>query len=106
MLAAGGCSSHSLGKGDYANPIDEIGRYHDVVFNSGTLYVSAYDDTMGDLVYTEIKDPTKNPSWQVIDGVDQDRLTRRQGRLSLRHQRSRPRRRPVHLDRAWRRASR
>ena len=25
--------AHSLGKGDYANPIDEIGRYHDVVFD-------------------------------------------------------------------------
>jgi hypothetical protein len=69
VLAAGGCS-HGLGKGDYANPIDEIGRYHDVVFNDGTLFVSAYDDSMGDLVYTEIKDPAKNPSWQVIDGVD------------------------------------
>ena len=51
-------------------PIDEIGRYHDVVFKDGTLYVSAYDDTMGDLVYAEIKDPTLIPSWQVIDGVD------------------------------------
>ncbi|MGZ3438633.1 MAG: hypothetical protein ACXVDD_03930, partial [Polyangia bacterium] len=69
VLATGGCS-HGLGKGDYANPIDEIGRYHDVVFKSGTLYVSAYDDTMGDLVYTEISDPAKNPSWQVIDGID------------------------------------
>ena len=69
VLGAGGCGSH-LGKGDFANPLDEIGRYHDVAFRNGTLYVSAYDDSMGDLVYTEISDPTKNPSWQVIDGVD------------------------------------
>ncbi|HEX6838571.1 MAG TPA: hypothetical protein VF334_18465, partial [Polyangia bacterium] len=69
VLGAGGCSSH-LGKGDFANPLDEIGRYHDVAFKDGTLFVSAYDDTMGDLVYTEIKDPTQFPSWQVIDGVD------------------------------------
>jgi len=69
VLGAGGCSSH-LGKGDFANPLDEIGRYHDVAFSNGTLYVSAYDDTMGDLVYAEISDPAKNPSWQVVDGVD------------------------------------
>ena len=69
VLGAGGCSS-GLGKGDYASPRDEIGRYHDVAFKDGTLYVSAYDDTFGDLVYSEIKDPAKNPSWQVIDGVD------------------------------------
>ena len=69
VLAAGGCSSH-LGKGDFANPLDEIGRYHDVAIDNGTLFVSAYDDTMGDLVYTEIKDPMEFPSWQVIDGVD------------------------------------
>ncbi|MCU1283239.1 MAG: hypothetical protein JWM53_6785, partial [bacterium] len=69
VLGAGGCS-HGLGKGDYANPLDEIGRYHDVAFSDGTLFVSAYDDTMGDLVYAEIKDPMKNPSWQVLDGVD------------------------------------
>ncbi len=69
VLGAGGCS-HNLGKGDFANPLDEIGRYHDVAFNGGTLYVSAYDDSMGDLVYTELKDPTQTPSWQVIDGVD------------------------------------
>lgn len=69
LLGAGGCSNH-VGKGDVENPLDEIGRYHDVALKSGTLYVSAYDDTMGDLVYTEIKDPKEFPTWQVVDGVD------------------------------------
>ena len=83
------------------NPIDEIGRYHDVVFNDGTLYVSAYDDTFGDLVYAEIqRSDEDDPSWQVIDGVDLTASRRHAGRLSPRHQRSRPRRRPLHLDRA------
>jgi hypothetical protein len=70
VLGAGGCSSHTAGKGDYANPVDEIGRYHDVAFKDGTLHVSAYDDSMGDLVYAEIRDPTQTPNWLVIDGVD------------------------------------
>ena len=69
VLGAGGCS-HGLGKGDYENPDDEIGRYSDVVFASGTLHASAYDDTMGDLVYAEITNPSKTIGWQVVDGVD------------------------------------
>ncbi|HXU72453.1 MAG TPA: hypothetical protein VN947_24190 [Polyangia bacterium] len=69
VLATGGCS-HNLGKGDYENPLDEVGRYSDVVFKNGTLYVSAYDDSMGDLAYAEIKDPSKPIGWQVVDGVD------------------------------------
>jgi hypothetical protein len=71
VLGAGGCSSSS-GKGDYANPADEIGRYHDVVIaaKDNTLHVSAYDDTFGDLVYAKITDPTKPVAWLVEDGID------------------------------------
>jgi len=71
VLGASGCGSH-LGKADFEAPIDEIGRYHDVAADKSTLHVSAYDDSYGDLVYAEISDPTKNPSWQVIDGVDRE----------------------------------
>lgn len=70
VLAAGGCSS-GLGKGDFESPLDEIGRYNDVALDkSNVLHVSAYDDTMGDLVYARITDPMKTPSWQWVDGVD------------------------------------
>jgi MYXO-CTERM domain-containing protein len=68
-----GCSNHPLGKGDFANPADEIGRYSAVVVDkSGTLHISAYDDSFGDLVYTTVttKQISATPSWQVIDGVD------------------------------------
>ncbi|HEX4460882.1 MAG TPA: MYXO-CTERM sorting domain-containing protein, partial [Polyangia bacterium] len=71
-----GCTTHkaaALTKGDFANPQDEIGRYSDVVIDSGgTVYASAYDDNYGDLVYTTIAASALagTPSWQVIDGVD------------------------------------
>ncbi|MDB4965674.1 MAG: hypothetical protein JWN44_1363 [Myxococcales bacterium] len=71
VLAASGCGSH-LAKGDFEAPVDEIGRFHDVAVDNGTLHVSAYDDSYGDLVYAEISDATKNPSWQVVDGVDRE----------------------------------
>ena len=107
VLAAGGCSHAQPRQGRLRQSRSTRSAATTTSSSTdGTLYVSAYDDTMGDLVYAEIKDPTKNPSWQVIDGVDLTDIARRQGRLSLRHQRSRPRRRPVHLDRAGSRASR
>jgi MYXO-CTERM domain-containing protein len=69
LLATGGCSSGGLGKGDYESPLDQIGRYSDVVYRGG-FHLSAYDDTFGDLVYAFVSDPAKPIGWQVIDGID------------------------------------
>jgi MYXO-CTERM domain-containing protein len=70
VVAGAGCSG--LGKPDFANPLDEIGRYSDLAFatNNKVFHLSAYDDTTGDLVYARVTDTTKPLSWQVIDGVD------------------------------------
>jgi hypothetical protein len=68
-LTFGGCGG--LGKGDFEAPTDEIGRYSDVAVDSdGNFHLSGYDDTMGDLVYARVSDPSQPISWQVIDGID------------------------------------
>ncbi len=69
LLGLAGCND-GLGKGEFVNNIDEIGRFHDVVARNGEFFVSAYDDSVGDLVYAHIKDLSKPVSWQDIDGVD------------------------------------
>jgi hypothetical protein len=64
----------SLQKGDLEDPMDEIGRYSDSVALAGTIHVSAFDDTTGDLAYAEI-DETKLDApivWQWVDGVPTD----------------------------------
>jgi hypothetical protein len=67
-----GCHAGSPGQGDFENPVDEVGRYSDVVVQGGVFHISAYDDTMGDLTYAQITaDQTAQPiTWQVIDGID------------------------------------
>jgi hypothetical protein len=74
LVAAAGACNHGgapLGKGDLANPDGEIGRFSDVVVDrNDALHLSAYDDTMGDLVYVRLESPDAAPAWQVIDGVD------------------------------------
>jgi MYXO-CTERM domain-containing protein len=68
--AALGACNNALGKGDFADPTDEIGRWLDAVAKDGTLHLSAYDSTRGDLVYAKISRPDELPSWQVVDGID------------------------------------
>jgi hypothetical protein len=63
------CNS-GLGKGDFESPLDEIGRFSDVAVKDGAFFVSAYDDTMGDLAFARITDPTRQISWQFVDGID------------------------------------
>src|SRR5207248_4844386 len=55
-LFTSACNS-GLGKGDFESPADEIGRFSDVAVRAGVFHVSAYDDTMGDLVYAPLTDP-------------------------------------------------
>jgi len=69
LLLLGGCNS-GLGKGDYEAPFDEIGRYSDAIAQNGTLHISAYDDSVGDLVYAKVTDPSLPVGWQVVDGID------------------------------------
>jgi MYXO-CTERM domain-containing protein len=64
-----GCND-SLGKADFENPVDEIGRYSDLAASKGVVHVSAYDDSVGDLAYAKITDPTQPISWQYVDGLD------------------------------------
>ena len=70
LCGLAGCNDGGLGKGEFVNNIDEIGRFHDVTARNGEFFVSAYDDSVGDLVYAHIKDLSKPVSWQDIDGVD------------------------------------
>jgi MYXO-CTERM domain-containing protein len=65
-----GCNEAHLGKGDFEDPLHEIGRYHDIAFGKGVFHVSAYDDSTGDLVYARITDPKQSIGWQVVDGID------------------------------------
>jgi len=70
MLMLGGCNS-GLGKGDFAAPTDEIGRWSDLtVAADGTLHLAAYDTTTGDLVYAHANKTTDTLGWQIVDGVD------------------------------------
>ena len=72
LLLAGlvaGCND-TLGKGDFENPVDEVGRWNDVVANNGVFHVSAYDDSVGDLVYARITDLAQPIGWQYVDGLD------------------------------------
>jgi hypothetical protein len=65
-----GCNEAHLTKGDFEDPLHEIGRYHDIVCDKGVFHVSAYDDSTGDLTYARITDPKKAIGWQVVDGID------------------------------------
>jgi len=69
-LVALASACNGLGKGDFADPSDEIGRWLDAAAREGALHLSAYDSTRGDLVYAKISRPDEYPSWQVVDGVD------------------------------------
>ncbi len=69
LALVAGCNS-APGKGAYENPLDEIGRYSDLVVKDGVFHVSAYDDTTGDLAYARITDLAKPIGWLVVDGVD------------------------------------
>jgi hypothetical protein len=65
-----GCNDGSVGKGDLVAPVDEVGRYHDVVAKGGVLQLSAYDDSVGDLVYARVTDPSQPIEWRYVDGID------------------------------------
>jgi hypothetical protein len=66
-----GCSE-GLTKGDFVSPIDEVGRYSDVALGGETLHLSAYDSTVGDLAYAEVRlsELAKPIAWQYVDGID------------------------------------
>lgn len=51
------------------SPFDEIGRYQSAVVRNGTLYISAYDSTFGDLAFAEVKSPTDKLVWMPVDGL-------------------------------------
>lgn len=88
VVGAAGCGKHasSLDPSAQLDPIDEIGRYSDAKAANGVLYVSAYDDSYGDLAYAEIDLAKLGPDgigqtapvdggvgqgivWQWVDGV-------------------------------------
>lgn len=51
------------------SPFDEIGRYQSAVVRNGTLYISAYNATFGDLAFTEVKSATDKLVWYPVDGL-------------------------------------
>lgn len=51
------------------SPYDEIGRYQSAVVRNGTLYISAYDSTFGDLAFAEVKSATDKLVWMPVDGL-------------------------------------
>lgn len=51
------------------SPYDEIGRYQSAVVRNGTLYISAYDATFGDLAFAEVKSATDKLVWLPVDGL-------------------------------------
>ncbi|HEY7956837.1 MAG TPA: hypothetical protein VII38_16145, partial [Polyangia bacterium] len=67
-LTTVGCNS-GLGKGDYFANTDEIGRYSDLQVKNGVIYLSAYDDTFGDLAFAQVTDLQKPIGWQYVDGI-------------------------------------
>ena len=64
----------TLTKGDLLDPNDQIGRFSDAAAVAGVIHVSAYDESLGDLAYTEIAvaDAGKPIAWQWVDGVPTD----------------------------------
>lgn len=69
LLAAAGCN-RGLAPGDFVNELDEVGRYNAVAAHKGTFHVSAYDTSMGDLVYARITEVGAPIKWQYVDGAD------------------------------------
>jgi hypothetical protein len=68
-IGLAGCGG--LGKGDFEDPTDEIGRYSDIAADKdGVFHLSAYDDTTGDLAYAVVSDPKQQIGWQYVDGID------------------------------------
>ena len=54
------------------NPADEIGRYQSAVLRDGTIYLSAYDSTTGDLAFTSVgfdDAPSAKLVWLPVDGL-------------------------------------
>jgi MYXO-CTERM domain-containing protein len=69
LVGAAGCNN-GLGQGDFEAPVDEVGRYSDLVALNGVLHISAYDDSTGDLAYARVTDTTQPIAWQYVDGID------------------------------------
>ena len=90
LMAVAGCQESSqavmLQPGDLVNPMDEVGRYSDAAAQAGTIKISAYDDTYGDLAYAEVKvgDTGKPIEWQWVDGLPADAAAMAIG-MSYRH---------------------
>jgi hypothetical protein len=80
-LAAAACNQNAgrpvLPNSSLIDPLDEVGRFSDAVAQDGYIHVSAYDDFLGDLAYTEIAvgDIGKPIQWQWVDGVPLDQAS-------------------------------
>jgi MYXO-CTERM domain-containing protein len=76
LLSAGllpACSQSAegppVGPGDLYEATNEIGRYQSAAVRGGTILISAYNSTFGDLAFAEIKDLKEPITWQVVDGL-------------------------------------
>jgi hypothetical protein len=69
LVLLAGCS-RGLGPGDFVNELDEVGRWNSVAAHKGVFHVSAYDTSMGDLVYARITEVGAPIKWQYVDGLD------------------------------------